>query len=139
MNGAFGSVFRLPPRSAVWSPLVTATDGSSMFSSVDGLFPSNSILPNLREAISIITPLLLSENESAKISPKKRKAWTKIERATASRATTVNSIEHLTQLVECTSSLLYNMLMLSLYASSKRLMRAVYAKKTVTSKCLILY
>jgi hypothetical protein len=75
-----------------------------MFSSIDGLFPSNSILPILREAVSIITPLLLSENESAKIASKKRKAWTKIERATAGRATTANSIEHLTQLVECTSA-----------------------------------
>ena len=100
-------MFRLPPRSAVWSSLVASPDNSSTFSSVDGLFPSNSIYPILHETVSIITPLLLSENPSPKITPKQRKSWTKAERITASKATIATSIEHLMQLVECTSVIFY--------------------------------
>jgi len=106
-NNVIHSLFRLPQRSAIWLPLVTAPDSSSTFSSVDGLFPSNCILPILREAVSIITPLLLSENQSPKISPKIRKRWTNAERVTAGKATTATSIEHLTELVECTSVVYY--------------------------------
>ena len=133
-------MFRLPPRSAVWSPLVASPDNSSTFYSVDGLFPSNSILPILREAVSIITPLLLSENQSPKILPKQRKSWTKAERVTAGKATTATSIEHLTQLVECTSiTLIYNTLIPLPYTSSEMLMRVVNVKRAVTLTYHILY
>jgi hypothetical protein len=78
------------------------------FSSSSGLFPSNSIFPTLREAVSIITPLVLAQNQNIKIASKNRKSWTKSERFTAANATPADSIEHLTELVECIIYLLHS-------------------------------
>ena len=93
------SLFKLPCRSAIWLPALTSPESGSMFASFDGLFPSSSLLPNLQEAVSIITPLILDENPNPKIEPKKRKTWTATERVTASNATHATSVEHLGLLV----------------------------------------
>ncbi len=68
--------------------------------SFESLSPSNSVLAELREAILIVTPLILSDNPSPKIQPKQRKAWTKIERTKAESAAPAASVDHLKQLVE---------------------------------------
>jgi hypothetical protein len=94
------SLFVLPPRSVAWLPVVTAPDSNSVFSSSKGLYPSNSILPILRDAVSIITPLVLAQNKSPKIEPKKRKQWTAKERLLAKEAVPTTSLENLTELVE---------------------------------------
>jgi hypothetical protein len=89
----------LPPRSAIWLPLLTSPESDSTFTSLDGLFPSSSILPILQDAVSIVTPLILDNNPNPKIAPKKRKTWTATERVTASNAIHATSVEHLILLV----------------------------------------
>jgi hypothetical protein len=93
------SLFVLPSRSEVWSS-VLALPNQSMSYSFESLSPSNSVIAELREAISIVTPLILSDNPSPKIQPKQRKAWTKTERAKAASAVPAASIDDLKQLVE---------------------------------------
>jgi hypothetical protein len=93
------SLFILPSRSALWSPVLADPGPNSIFTSVNGLFQSSSILPILRDAVSIITPLILAKNQSPKIMPKKRKGWTKIERIKADKGILASSAEHLMQLV----------------------------------------
>jgi hypothetical protein len=44
-----------------------------MLSSPSDLHPPNSIIPGLREAVSITTPLILSQNPSPKIKSKDHK------------------------------------------------------------------
>jgi len=99
-NNLCDSQFKLPPRSAVWLSVAATPEPGSAFSSVKGLFPSNSILPILRDAVSIITPLILAWNPSPKINPKKRKQWTAKERLKAKEAFSATSLENLTRLVE---------------------------------------
>ncbi len=93
------SLFVLPRRSEGWSSVLALPDRSMSYS-FESLSPSNSVLAELREAILIVTPLILSDNPSPKIQPKQRKAWTKIERTKAESAAPAASVDHLKQLVE---------------------------------------
>ena len=96
----FNSLFVLPCRSKAWSSTLVSPQSNSTFASASGLHPSNSIIPDLRDAVSINTPLILSQNPSPKIDPRKRKAWTKAERILAAGAIPASSEEHLKELVE---------------------------------------
>jgi len=64
----------LPHRSKAWSSVLALPD-QSMSCSFKSLSPSGSVLSELCEAILIATPLILAENPSLKIQPKKHRAW----------------------------------------------------------------
>ncbi|KIM74023.1 hypothetical protein PILCRDRAFT_14754 [Piloderma croceum F 1598] len=98
-DGFQTNLFVLPRRSDIWSSVLALSD-RSMHCSFESLSPSNSVLGELREAILIVTPLILSDNPSPKIQPKQRRAWTKTERTKAESAAPAASIDHLKQLLK---------------------------------------
>ena len=93
------SLFVLPRRSEAWSSVLALPDQSASCS-FKSLSPSGTVLSELREAILIVTPLILAENPSPKIQPKQRRAWTQTEQTKAGSAVPAASIDHLKQLVE---------------------------------------
>ena len=126
----FNSLFVLPCRSKAWS---VSPHPNSTFASTSGLHPSNSIIPDLREAVSIITPLILSQNPSPKIDPRKRKTWTKAERILAADAIPASSVEHLKELVEYLVRLVV-LALITWYTSSKTHTRVGSANRTTISE-----
>jgi hypothetical protein len=109
-----------------------------MLSSPGDLRAPNSIIPGLREAISITTPLILSQNPSPKVKSKKHKSWTKAEQILAGKAIPASSVEHLKELVEYIARLV-RLTLTTMYSSLKMHTRAGGVKKTAISECCTRY